>query len=152
MLTAIEQLQAEITKQFPCLHTKLDRPVKETGNWFLDVSSKTRHICVVWREDRGFGFSIPTFDDYGTGADEIYPTVGATLERIVQVLGMLTPFEAGVVRTLFVMMDRVFAMEGMSLDHEDALGTIQATLEVAFRDETPERLAEILEVVKGEVG
>ncbi len=45
------------------------------------------HLVVVqWRVDRGFGISTPTRDDFGAKSHELYETLDAAYDRVVELL------------------------------------------------------------------
>ncbi len=84
----VERLHADLSGRFPEHRIEIDAPETETGSWFLTVFRDDHQTPVVieYRPDRGFGVSTPGPDDYGTGVDEIYPTVKAAYDRIVRLV------------------------------------------------------------------
>ncbi len=86
-MNQIEKIQQELSKRFLDVTITLDPPAKETGSWFLDVPRQGRSPVVLeWRPDRGFGVSTPGDDDYGEGADEIYPNAKAATARTIELV------------------------------------------------------------------
>lgn len=51
-----EDFIAQIRAKFPTAKIKTDWPEKPTGNCWLDVWLKQKHITVEWSPKRGFGF------------------------------------------------------------------------------------------------
>ncbi|SIN77551.1 Helix-turn-helix domain-containing protein [Singulisphaera sp. GP187] len=87
-MNQIERIHDELTKRFPNLAMNLDRPANEKHPWFLFVhrGEGIPHVAIEWRPDRGFGISTPGEDDYGEGADEIYPNAKTATERAIDLI------------------------------------------------------------------
>lgn len=82
----LERLVKCLTARFPAASLAIDRPAVESGGWFLDATLQGHLVVVEWRTDRGFGVSTPSEDDYGAKPDEVYGTVTAAYDRVVELL------------------------------------------------------------------
>ncbi|HEX8431441.1 MAG TPA: XRE family transcriptional regulator [Longimicrobium sp.] len=86
MMNDVENLRERLNARFPTATLTLDTAETDTGSWWLDVELKGHLVVVEWRPTRGFGVSTPASDDYGAGADEIYPDVESAFARIRSLL------------------------------------------------------------------
>jgi hypothetical protein len=87
----VERLRDRLRERFPDAMLTLDKAETETGGWFLDVSLQGYDLVIEWRQDRGFGLSTPTDDDFGQGPDEVYEGVDAAYARAKALLLSQTP-------------------------------------------------------------
>lgn len=80
----IEALERRFRDRLPAAVTRIDRPQKDTGIWFLDVELDGHQVIVQWQQGRGFGVSSPSSaPGYGEGADEVYGDEETAWERVV---------------------------------------------------------------------
>jgi len=82
----LERLKSRLDEQFPTASLAMDPGETPSGSWWLDVSVDGRLIVVEWRPLAGFGVSIPSDDDYGSGADKVCRTEPEAFERIRDLL------------------------------------------------------------------
>jgi DNA-binding XRE family transcriptional regulator len=85
-MNELECLKDRLEARFPTASLTIDRPDVESGGWFLDATLQGHLVVVEWRVDRGFGVSTPSEDDYGAKPDEVYGTVTAVYDRVVELL------------------------------------------------------------------
>lgn len=82
----LEQLRERLAHRFPEASLAIDAPDVDTGTWFLDAGLQGHLVVVQWRVDRGFGVSTPTRDDFGAKPHELYQTLDAAYDRVVELL------------------------------------------------------------------
>lgn len=83
----MKTLERRFRDRLPAAVTRIDRPQKDTGIWFLDVELDGHQVIVQWQPGRGFGVSSPSSaPGYGEGADEVYGDEETVLERVVSLL------------------------------------------------------------------
>ena len=85
-MNELKRLAELIERRFPSASTAIDEPVRESGNWWLDIGLKDASVVIEWRPDRGFGISTPSHDDFGSGPDEVHPDAGTAFERVEELL------------------------------------------------------------------
>jgi hypothetical protein len=82
----VERLRGRLGERFPSAALSMDPAETPSGSWWLDVESQGHRVVVEWRPRAGFGISTPSRDDFGAGADEIYPDEDAAFERVGELL------------------------------------------------------------------
>ena len=82
----LEQLRERLACRFAEASLAIDAPGLDTGTWFLDARLQGHLVVVQWRVDRGFGISTPTRDDFGAKPHELYETLDAAYDRVVELL------------------------------------------------------------------
>jgi DNA-binding transcriptional regulator YiaG len=87
----LEQLRERLANRFPDASLDIDAPDADTGTWFLDAGLQGHLVVVQWREDRGFGITTPTRDDFGSKPHELYDCADAAYERAKALLLSQTP-------------------------------------------------------------
>jgi DNA-binding XRE family transcriptional regulator len=86
-MNSIEVLKREIERALPGVETKLRKPRKDGGSWWLDAKHGGHVVVVEWSPRRGFGISTDDPDDgYGEGPDEVLVGRDAAAERVVELL------------------------------------------------------------------
>ena len=89
-MNQIEKLRDDLARRFPELAMTIDSPIKVTASHWLDIRRPgLTPIVVEWRPDRGFGVSVLSEDDsedFGDGADEVYPNARAAFDRVVELI------------------------------------------------------------------
>lgn len=85
-MNPISSLAKEIQVRFPRWRFTEDAAEQPGGASFLDIEFEGRTAVVEWRPGKGFGISSGPVEGYGTGPDEVYPTVERVLERLEDVL------------------------------------------------------------------
>ena len=99
-MNQLERLRNDLVERFPDLPTDIDGPAYDKGSWFLDIQRPGR-LCRLLSNGGptcGFGVSSPDRNDYGTGPDEVYPNLKATLDRLIGLIlsgGTTAPTNAG---------------------------------------------------------
>lgn len=86
MMNELERLKECLASRFPTACLTIDQPAVESSGWFLDAALRGHLVVVEWRADRGFGVSTPSEDDFGAKPDEVYPTMDAACDRVVELL------------------------------------------------------------------
>jgi DNA-binding transcriptional regulator YiaG len=82
----LEQLRGRLANRFPDASLAIDVPDADTGTWFLDAGLQGHLVVVQWRDDRGFGITTPTRDDFGSKPHELYDCADAAYKRVVELL------------------------------------------------------------------
>lgn len=92
-MNPIESLESNLKAKFPEARTKIDRPYKADGVWFLDIRLNGYLVIVQWQEGKDFGVSTVLTPDqseikvsYGEGVDETWETEEVVLNRISTIL------------------------------------------------------------------
>ena len=90
-MNAIESLKRDIERALPRVETKLRKPRKESGHWWLDATYDGHAVMIEWSPKRGFGISTSDSEDgYGEGPDEVFDDRQAAAERAVELLARRT--------------------------------------------------------------
>jgi DNA-binding transcriptional regulator YiaG len=82
----LEQLRDRLANRFPNASLAIDAPDVDTATWFLDAELQGHLVVVQWRVDRGFGISTPARDDFGAKPHELYESLEAAYDRVVELL------------------------------------------------------------------
>jgi DNA-binding XRE family transcriptional regulator len=89
-MNLIERMRDELAGRFSGRRFEIDAPLKETGEWILDVRDEdgSLYMVVQWRPAQGFGVSvlIPDEMDYGLGPDEVYTDPKQATERVIHLI------------------------------------------------------------------
>jgi DNA-binding transcriptional regulator YiaG len=85
-MNEIERLKSRLHERFPTASLAMDPAETPSGSWWLDVELQGHHVAVKWRPEVGFGISTASDDDFDSGADEIYTSESAALDRVKELL------------------------------------------------------------------
>lgn len=86
-MKSIRELMAKVRQAIPTVAVHLDEPANPIGEWFLDLVANGKGVVVQWREGGPFGLSSLGGEvGIGQKADELYPTLEATEQRLLQLL------------------------------------------------------------------
>lgn len=85
-MNAIERVSELLKERFPTASLAMDPAEVPDGSWWLDVELQGHRVVIEWRPKAGFGISTPSGDDYDSGADEIYTSESAALDRVKELL------------------------------------------------------------------
>lgn len=86
-MNSIETLKRDIERALSGVETKLRKPRKDSGNWWLDARHNGHVVTVEWSPRRGFGVSTDDLEDgYGEGPDEVISDRNAAAARVVELL------------------------------------------------------------------
>lgn len=86
LMLPIESLSRSLRNRFPDARISIDRPRKDSGVWFLDISQADHPVIVQWQKGREFGITSSAEHAYGGRADEVYKDEEAAYGRIVSLL------------------------------------------------------------------
>jgi DNA-binding XRE family transcriptional regulator len=87
VMNAIEALKRDIERALPGVETKLRKPRKESGHWWLDATYGGHTVTVEWSPRRGFGISTDDLGDgYGEGPDEVFEDREEAVKQVVELL------------------------------------------------------------------
>jgi len=84
-LTAVDQLNSQITKRLHDARVTVDHPAAPEGHWWIDVEHQGYVVSVEFRADHGFGVCGPD-GGYGEGPDVVVPTASAAADYVVAFL------------------------------------------------------------------
>lgn len=88
----VEEFVDTIANQLPQIDIKVDQPSRPDGHWFVDLTFDGHRIVVEWRVNYGFGVSSSILEDcYGSGPEEIFPSIDATIARVLGLLRQTVP-------------------------------------------------------------
>jgi transcriptional regulator with XRE-family HTH domain len=86
-MNSIESLRQDIERALPNVETKLRKPRKATGHWWLDATHNGHAVAVEWSPRHGFGISTEDVGDgYGEGPDEVFDDRDKAAKRVVELL------------------------------------------------------------------
>jgi transcriptional regulator with XRE-family HTH domain len=86
-MNSIESLKQDIERALPRVATKLRKPRKTTGHWWLDATYDGHAVVVEWSPRRGFGVSTEDAGDgYGEGPDEVFEDREKAAKRVIELL------------------------------------------------------------------
>jgi transcriptional regulator with XRE-family HTH domain len=86
-MNSIEALKRDIESALSGVETKLRKPRKETGHWWLDAMYNGHVVTVEWSPRRGFGISTDDEEGgYGEGPDEVFTDRAAATTRVIELL------------------------------------------------------------------
>ena len=86
-MNSIEALKRDIERALPRVETKLRRPRRQDGHWWLDSTYDGHGVTIEWSPRRGFGISTDGLGDgYGEGPDEVVADREAAAKRVVELL------------------------------------------------------------------
>lgn len=85
-MNEIEHLRDQLEQWLPAARFNTSPPAVAAGSWWLDALFHSHHVVIEWRPRTGFGVSTLSNDDYGEGADEIYPGRDEVFERVRRLL------------------------------------------------------------------
>ncbi len=86
-MNSIEALKRDIERALAGVETKLTKPRKETGHWWLDARYNGHAVAVEWSPRRGFGVSTIGPDEaYGEGPDEVFSEKDTASKRVIDLL------------------------------------------------------------------
>ena len=85
-MNEVERLRNRLQERFPTASLAMDPAETPSGSSWLDVELQGHHVTVAWRPEAGFGISTPSGDDFDSGADEIYTSESAALDRVQELL------------------------------------------------------------------
>lgn len=77
----LEKLHNVLRDAFPDAEFHLNRPVKDTGFWGLEVRRGDYLLVIDWRQQSGFMLTADPEHGYGEPADEVYKDYGVALRR-----------------------------------------------------------------------
>lgn len=88
VMNSIEALKQEIERALPEVASKLRRPRKADGEWWLDVSRGGHDLVIQWSPSRGFGISSlsETGPGYGEGPEEVFESRELATKRVISLL------------------------------------------------------------------
>jgi lactoylglutathione lyase len=91
-MNPIEILQRDIEQALPSAWTRLRRPRKQEGMWWLDAKQNDYVVTVQWSPRRGFGISASAIPDgYGEGPEETCEDSKRATVRVLELLRNKAP-------------------------------------------------------------
>lgn len=85
-VNSIERLERRVLKELPKAKASLDRPVKPSGHWWLDLSLDDHRVAVEWRPKQGFGIHCSAEPQPFSGPEEVLENAREAAERVVELL------------------------------------------------------------------
>jgi DNA-binding XRE family transcriptional regulator len=90
VMSLFDQLVERVRTRFgddPKLHVSVDEPVKPDGIHFLSIGRDDDYVVEIeWQRHRGFGIAAGHAMTFGSGVDEIRPSVDQAFERVAQLI------------------------------------------------------------------
>src|SRR5450432_4110941 len=86
-MNAIETMERDIRSTLPTAWTRLRRPRKPQGEWWLDAKQDDHVVTIQWSPRRGFGVSASALGDgYGEGPEETFENREHAAARVLVLL------------------------------------------------------------------
>ena len=86
-MNPIEELKRDVERALPSVETKLRRPRRDDGHWWLDSTYEGHGVTVEWSPRCGFGISTEGLGDgYGEGPDEVFTDREVAARRVITLL------------------------------------------------------------------
>jgi Helix-turn-helix domain len=86
-MNAIETMERDIRSKLPTAWTRLRRPRRPHGEWWLDAKQDNHVVTIQWSPRRGFGVSASVLGDgYGEGPEETLENRDEATARVLDLL------------------------------------------------------------------
>ena len=86
-MTPVQHFERLVTAALPRVAVRVDRPARDDGHWFFDLSLDGHEATAEWHPAHGFGVSSPALESgYGEGPEEVFGDAEAAATRVVELL------------------------------------------------------------------
>ena len=86
MNSPIENVAAQLRRQFPAATVVVHAPVKNGRVWSMDLTLGPTQAEVEWSPSRGFGVSVNSEAVFGAQSDEAFASADAVVSRLVELI------------------------------------------------------------------